>query len=425
MLFVLLLAIFGAQAFQGGCRQCFSSKPTLLNRLASTTRTITTKKLWDDDHYHCRCRFATRSSNSFSQLFSSATEGDDDADNNNNNKSDEESTQPAAATTATTIHDSSNNNSGCIDQLISTFTLWTPLWTILASMFAVWKASLCSKTVGSIKVLQAAYWTLMLTMGLAISQKDLEGLKKTSPSVIVWNALLCFGGMPLLALGISNLLRYSFATKTGLVVLGSVGGGQASNLFALLAGGNVALSVLCTISTTLLGVVATPILLETLLGNSGIVASSALGVLQSIVSLVLFPIAVGSWITKTFPKTLQRISKYLPVVGVTATLLLVAGGSSNSFLATEAFSFSTQVFPSCFLGIAGALVALGVANGMEERTKRTLVVETLSKSPTLAYLLCLRHFGPQAALVPGGAMVTLAVLGALVASVWSRVGVGE
>ena len=72
-------------------------------------------------------------------------------------------------------------------------------------------------------------------------------------------------------------------------------------------------------------------------------------------------------------------------------------------------------------------MALGVGNQMqmEERTKRTLVVETLSKSPTLAYLLSLRHFGPQAALVPGGAMVTLAVLGALVASIWSRVSVDE
>ena len=58
---------------------------------------------------------------------------------------------------------------------------------------------------------------------------------------------------------------------------------------------------------------------------------------------------------------------------------------------------------------------------MKERTKRTLVVETLSKSPTLAYILALKHFDLSVALIPGAAMVTLAVVGALVASAWSMI----
>ena len=315
-----------------------------------------------------------------------------------------------------------------IEERISAFTLWTPLWTILACGIAVWKAPLCSKTFGSLPVLQSSYWTLMMTMGLAISQKDIENLQQTSPRILLWNALLCFVGMPLLAVGLSSIGQLPSYHATGLIVLGCVGGGQASNLFALLAGGNVALSVLCTISTTILGVLATPLLLDKLLG-AAVGSSTSLGAtLQSVLSLVLVPLMVGSTLSRSFPQSIQNISKFLPLLGIFATLLLVIGGSSNSFLATtlsttSVDSWSTILWPSCALGIFGGLAALGVAQllNLEKSTKKTLVVETLSKSPTLAYLLSRKHFGIQSALIPGGAMVTLAVLGALVASVWSKV----
>ncbi len=55
------------------------------------------------------------------------------------------------------------------------------------------------------------------------------------------------------------------------------------------------------------------------------------------------------------------------------------------------------------------------------RNRRTLVVETLSKSPTLAYVLAKRHFGDNAAAIPAAGMVSLAIVGAAVATVWTAV----
>jgi len=57
---------------------------------------------------------------------------------------------------------------------------------------------------------------------------------------------------------------------------------------------------------------------------------------------------------------------------------------------------------------------------IDETSKRTLVVEVLSKSPTVAYVIALKHFDKATAVVPSAGMVSLAVLGALVASLWSR-----
>lgn len=69
-----------------------------------------------------------------------------------------------------------------------------------------------------------------------------------------------------------------------------------------------------------------------------------------------------------------------------------------------------------------------VVRGQGRQQQKTLVIETISKSPTLAYLLAVQHFDTTSgrptttmpsSTIPGAAMVTLAVLGACVASVWS------
>ena len=49
-------------------------------------------------------------------------------------------------------------------------------------------------------------------------------------------------------MAIANILKYTPSQTAGIVLLGSVSGGQASNLFTLLARGDVALSVVCTVS---------------------------------------------------------------------------------------------------------------------------------------------------------------------------------
>ena len=404
-----------------------SPVPTATTSSSTTSASsISSNSVWNDQRYHHRYHFEPCRTRSSSSCFSSVSDVGDE----------ENTQQPYISAT------SNSKKMNRIEELTSTFTLWTPLWTIVASGLAVWKAPLCSTTLGSLGVMQSSYWALMMTMGLAISKTDLDNLQQTSPWILLWNALLCFGAMPLLAVGISRVFQLTHNHTTGLVLLGCVGGGQASNLFSLLAGGNVALSVLCTVSTTLLGVLVTPLLLEKLLllGGGYYAAQSAtmfVATLKSIASLVLLPILVGSTLSRSFPKSIQKFSNFLPVAGVMATLLLVMGGSSNSILATNAsivatatassISWSTTaglLLPSCGLGILGGMTALGVANAfrLDDPTKKTLVVETLSKSPTLAYLLALKHFGMQSALVPGGAMVTLAVLGALVASVWSKLG---
>jgi BASS family bile acid:Na+ symporter len=335
-------------------------------------------------------------------------------------------TTSAASSRADDEHSFANSGHRRLEKKLSIFNLLTPIWILLVSFVSISNATSCSNTFGSLSVMKLAYRCLMFAMGLTITPKDLTRAI-SYPSVLSINALLCFGVMPLLAGSIAKGLSYSSSQTIGLILLSSVGGGQASNLFTLIAGGDVALSIICTISTTLLGVIATPLLVHQLLGYT--VDVNGYGVIKTIASLILLPILSGSFISTIFPKAIKKISPFLPALGIFSTLVLVAGGSSNtlitaSTLAVRGSSLGLSLLvPSCLLSVLGAIIAWCVTSAlkMDEQTKKTLVVETLSKSPTLAYVLAMKHFDLSAASIPAAAMVTLAIIGALVASIWATI----
>ena len=307
-----------------------------------------------------------------------------------------------------------------INSFSNIFCKFAPIWTLIAALVGVQKSSFIAPTLGSLGTMQFALSTLMLAMGLTITPKDFGDAAK-KPSIIVLNAVLCFAMMPLLAMGIASSLKYDAAHTAGIVLLGSVSGGQASNLFTLLAGGDVALSVVCTISTTFMGVLATPLLIKHLLQT--VVEVNFIAVFQSVASLVLLPLLTGLVSGKLVPRFVKRMGPFCPLIGILSTLVLVAGSAANS-----AFSLGmdqVSMVGSCLLAVLGCIIALLVSHlrkdSMNESSRRALVIETLSKSPTLAYVLARKHFGLAAATIPSAGMISLAVIGAVVACIWSAI----
>jgi BASS family bile acid:Na+ symporter len=295
-------------------------------------------------------------------------------------------------------------------------TLYTPIWALLAATIGIKRPDLISPIFGSLTIMQGSLSFLMLAMGLTITPQDLWDTMK-NPFLLFVNATYCFGIMPLLSWGMSTFLQYTTNEATGIILLGSVSGGQASNLFTLLAGGDVALSVVCTFTTTILGAIATPFLVQSLLGCS--VAVNGMDVLRSVVRLTLLPLLVGLSCGLIVPKSVKQLC---PPLGVIATLFLVAGGASNSVSSLTINHFTT-ITASCLLPILGGMLALLSSKllNITEKAKRAIVIETLSKSPTLAYVLAIKHFGHATAAIPAAAMVSLAVIGALVSSFWSSI----
>lgn len=329
-----------------------------------------------------------------------------------------------------------------------TFLSLSPLWTLVAALYGSKLGSLgtlppstmTSASLPSLGLLltspstaRRCLSTLMLAMGVATTPRDM-GRALRSPRLLALNAALCFGLMPLLSLLLASTttmamgIDHAAATslKTGVVLLGCLSGGQASNLFALLAGGDAALSIACTLSTALLGAIATPFLVQLLLGSAVTVGGGVAGVFASVASLVLLPLLSGLSLSYMVPRWTNAVRPWCPTVGLVATLCLVVGGAAGAAGSSlsaagggSAVVGRAAILLATLLPLLGGLASLCLVRGksIPEKEGRTLVVETLSKSPTLAFVLAKRHFcGAEA--VPAAAMVSLAVVGAVVACVW-------
>ena len=90
---------------------------------------------------------------------------------------------------------------------------------------------------------------IMLGMGTTLAPKDFMNAVKRPRAVLI-GMVLQFVLMPFLAFVIGHALELPEEQFIGLVMVGTVAGGTASNVIAYLAGGDVALSIAMTACST-------------------------------------------------------------------------------------------------------------------------------------------------------------------------------
>lgn len=145
-------------------------------------------------------------------------------------------------------------------------------------------------------VLAAMIFVIMLGMGAALTPRDfMLAIKK--PFGLLVGLLSQYGIMPAIALCLALVLPVPDTVKIGIVIMGSMPGGTTSNIFTYFAKGNLALSVLMTVNSTIVGVLAIPFLVITNLAILKAVGAISVVIPASniIVTLVLLlvPVVVG------------------------------------------------------------------------------------------------------------------------------------
>lgn len=125
----------------------------------------------------------------------------------------------------------------------------------------------------------------MLSMGITLTPKDFVDVSKEPKSVFMQFSL-CYAMMPALAFGLGKMAGLSPALLAGMVLVGTINGGQASNLCTYIARGNVALSVLMTTATTLGAIFMTPLICKGVLGT--VVPVDAIGIAKSTMQVSCF-----------------------------------------------------------------------------------------------------------------------------------------
>jgi BASS family bile acid:Na+ symporter len=297
-----------------------------------------------------------------------------------------------------------------------------PLWTVIFSAAAL--KSPASFAWFTTEYFTAALAALMLSMGITLTPKDFLDVMK-EPVSVAMQFTLCYAMMPALALGLGKFFKLDPAMLAGMVLVGSINGGQASNLCTYIARGNVALSVLMTTATTLGAIFMTPLICKGLLGT--VVPVDAAGIAFSTIQVVLAPIAIGMTTNKFFPNFVKKILPITPVVGVLSTCLLVASAVAQVTEPIMNAGLQLQV-PVCLLHLIGGLIGyfLPKVNGFSEIESRTMAIETSMKSSAFGFLLAKLHFGQYAARVPSAvSVVWMALTGSVLAVIWRYIPVKE
>mmetsp|Transcript_3109 Transcript_3109/g.4646 ORF Transcript_3109/g.4646 Transcript_3109/m.4646 type:complete len:826 (-) Transcript_3109:191-2668(-) len=301
------------------------------------------------------------------------------------------------------------------NRLMDKATNMFPLWTILSALAGILRPQWFSWF--DTNWFTGALAVLMMSMGVTLTVGDLVRVA-SQPIPIATGFFACYVIMPLLALGLAKAFSLSSALTAGLVLVGSLNGGQSSNLCTYIANGDVALSILMTLATTIGATFMIPIISTLVMGQS--VKLDSVGIALSTVQVFLAPMAAGMALKRFVPKAVDAMMPLTPVIGVVATCLLVGSAVAQSATAILAEGIRLQL-PVILLHALGAIAGYWAMRsiGEDEISSRTSGIETCMKSSALGFLLAKLHFPDYDVRVPAAvSVVWVALMGASIAVIW-------
>ena len=295
------------------------------------------------------------------------------------------------------------------------FNTFFPLWAILLSGAAIFFSEFFSSLASWIIPLLAG---VMFTMGLTLKAADFQRILR-DPRPILVGVLLQFILMPLLAVVLAKMFGLSNQLTAGLVLVGCCAGGTASNVISYLARADLALSISMTVCSTLVGVIATPLLTGFYLSTT--VDVDTTGMLVSIVQIVLIPVLMGVMLNHLFPAFIRPVTPQLPTLSILIILTIIAivvALNSDSLLEIGAPTLVAVVLHNLG-GMFGGFY-LSRMLGFDTRQSHTIAVEVGMQNSGLGVALALEFFSATAALPGALFSVWHNISGSLLASQWSR-----
>ena len=261
---------------------------------------------------------------------------------------------------------------------------------------------------------------VMFGMGLTIKPDDFVIVFKQPKNVII-GCLSQFTMMPLLAFVLGKLFKIDDALLVGLVLVGTCPGGTSSNVMSFLAQGDVALSVGMTSVSTILAPILTPAITYLLLRTT--VDIDAFSMFFSIIQVVIVPIGLGFIVNKLFYEFTSNVKKVLPLISVTAIVMIVAAvvsANSAKILTTGLVVFAVVILHNCGGYALGYTIAKMLGLNLSQR--KTIAIEVGMQNSGLASSLATTAFPNLAmATVPGAIFsVWHNISGAIIASIFSK-----
>ena len=221
---------------------------------------------------------------------------------------------------------------------------------------------------------------LMFQLGIELDRQAFAGVARR-PAAVVAGLLGQLALLPLIAFGVGLAFRLPPVYFLGLLLVACCPGGSSSNVFSMLAKGDVALSVTLTALSSLITLFTIPLVMGFAARFVAVHAGAAIELpvgkllVQNIVLLFL-PMLCGALFRHWRPRAARRVHELLGRVAFPALMLLAA-----VFFVQYA---STILENLGVLGLAaGALILLAMAGGallarlfrLRRAVRRTIVIE--------------------------------------------------
>ncbi|MEY2354108.1 bile acid:sodium symporter family protein [Lysinibacillus capsici] len=297
--------------------------------------------------------------------------------------------------------------------------------TIAGKYFAIWV--ICIAVIAFIApepfLIFGGYITILLGivmfgMGLTLKAVDFK-LVITNPVPVIIGVCAQYVIMPLSAFLIAYIMNLPAELAAGLVLLGSVPGGTASNVMVYLAKGNVPLSITMTSFSTLLAPIATPFILLLLAGKW--MPVDPIAMFTSIIQVIIIPIILGIVIRRVVPQIVEKSINVIPLISVVAIMIIVSAvvaGNVDTIASAGSIIFAAVVLHNAFGLLFGYITARVL--GFDESNRRAISIEVGMQNSGLGVALATAHFGPLAALPSVLGAVWHNISGPILATYWSK-----
>jgi BASS family bile acid:Na+ symporter len=241
---------------------------------------------------------------------------------------------------------------------------------------------------------------VLFTMGTTLKVDDFINVFK-NPKEIAAGISAQYIIMPLIAFGLASAFSLDTALTVGIILVGTVPGGTASDVITFLAKGDVALSVSLTAVSTVISPILTPLITLLLIGNQ--IQFNPVDMFISIVEIVIVPIAIGLTLNYKFPDFCEKLKDYLPAISSIVICLIVAGviGANKQAILTSSMIIIVVIVLQYFIAM-GLGFAIGHLVGMGRKQIITVAIELAFQNSGLSTSLAKTHFPSLSqATVPG------------------------
>ena len=248
---------------------------------------------------------------------------------------------------------------------------------------------------------------IMFGMGSQMSLDDFTGVIKMPKGVII-GVTIHYMVMPLTALAISHIFHFPNEVAAGIILIGCVPSGLASNVMSYIGRANLPLAVTIGACSTLLAPFVTPFLMKLIAGQ--FIEVSVWNMMLDIMNMIILPIVAGFifnmfYNAKDTRKTvIIQLSAYFAIILLTWLIPLFSAHTGFSAFVAGVLKSMLWFF---FLPMVGAIILRMILKG-----DRTVIKTILSSFSTvgIAIIITIITAAGRESLLAVGALLLITSL---------------